>query len=233
MKLIAPHYQKARKKSLFGFLKKDRFFVKTPGWLKRLYPACLWDMKQKDRVLYITFDDGPHPIITPFVLEQLSKYNAKATFFCIGENVCKYPAVYKKLLEDGHTVGNHTHRHINGWKTADKNYLDDIDEAAKYIQSNLFRPPYGRISRSQINGLSEKKLSDNRSYLVVMWNILAGDWIEELSPERCYQRISRKIADGDIIVFHDSEKAWDRISYCLPLLLEDYSKKGYRFEAIR
>lgn len=233
MTLVAPHYQKAKKRSVFGFLKKDRFFVKTPGWLKLLYPHCLWDMDRKDKVLYLTFDDGPHPVITPFVLDLLNKYNAKATFFCIGENVEKFPEIFKRLLDEGHSAGNHTQHHINGWKTDEQKYLNDIDEADRYIRSNLFRPPYGRISRSQIKKLRAKSSSNNFPYSIVMWNILAGDWIQDLRPEVCYKKISRRIKQGDIIVFHDSEKAWDRMSYALPLLLKEFSEKGFRFESIR
>jgi peptidoglycan/xylan/chitin deacetylase (PgdA/CDA1 family) len=228
MTFIAPHYNKAKKKTLLSYFKQDRFFVKTPWWLKKLYPNCLWDMPQKEKTLYLTFDDGPHPTITPFVLAQLKKHNAKGTFFCIGHNVAKYAAVYKQLLDEGHVVGNHTQHHINGWKTEDVVYLRDIEQASALISSPLFRPPYGRISRSQISKLREGAAP----LTIVMWNILAGDWIQELSPEKCYSRISRKIQPGDIIVFHDSEKAWERMSYCLPLLLQHYSDRGYRFEAI-
>ncbi|MBK6827484.1 MAG: polysaccharide deacetylase family protein [Chitinophagaceae bacterium] len=181
--------------------------------------------------LYLSFDDGPHPTITPFVLNELRKYNAKATFFCIGENVVKYPGVYRQLLEEGHAIGNHTQHHINGWKSADEIYLNDIKAATAFIDSPLYRPPYGRISRSQIRKLKQEGFKD-QDWSIVMWNILAGDWVQELSPEKCYQRISGKIRAGDIIVFHDSEKAWDRMSYCLPLLLEKYSKEGFQFEKI-
>ena len=231
MTFIAPHYQKAKKKALLPFFRQDHFLVRTPWWLKKLYPDCLWDMPRKEKKLYLSFDDGPHPAITPFVLNELRKYNAKATFFCIGENVVKYPEVYRQLLEEGHATGNHTQHHINGWKSADEIYLNDIKAATVFIDSPLYRPPYGRISRSQIRQLKQAGYKD-QDWSIVMWNILAGDWVQELSPEKCYQRISRRIRSGDIIVFHDSEKAWDRMSYCLPLLLEKYSKEGYQFEQI-
>lgn len=228
MTFVAPHYQKARKKTVFGFLKRDRYFIKTPGWLKWLYPDCLWDMEKKEQTLYLSFDDGPHPVITSFVLDELKKYNAKATFFCIGENVIKYPEVYQRLQDEGHATGNHTQHHINGWKTDDAAYLDDIAAAGKHISGLLFRPPYGRIRRSQIKKLHHT----NSETRIVMWNILAGDWDPHLNPEKCYNRIRRKISDGDIIVFHDSEKAWDRMSYSLPLLLKEFSQKGYHFGVI-
>lgn len=228
MTFVAPHYQKAKKRSVFGFLRRDRYFIKTPGWLKLLYPNCLWDMEKKEQTLYLSFDDGPHPVITPFVLDELKKYNAKATFFCIGENVLKYPEVYRRLQDEGHATGNHTQHHINGWKTEDSSYLDDIAAAGNHIRSSLFRPPYGRIRRSQIKKLHHT----NSETRIVMWNILAGDWDADLKPERCYDRIRKKISDGDIIVFHDSEKAWDRMSYSLPLLLKEFSQKGYHFGVI-
>jgi len=228
MTFIAPHYNKAKKKALFNFLKKDRYLVKTPWWMKKLYPGCLWDMPAKGKTLYLSFDDGPHPTITPFVLEQLKKYNAKATFFCIGENVTKFPDVYQHYINEGHSVGNHTQRHINGWKTNDREYLEDISQASQCIRSNLFRPPYGRIKRSQIKQLH----NSNPNQKIVMWNILAGDWVPTLTPSTCYERIKDRVSDGDIIVLHESDKAWDRMSYCLPRLLENFSALGYSFSAI-
>ncbi|HUR65801.1 MAG TPA: polysaccharide deacetylase family protein [Chitinophagaceae bacterium] len=229
MTFIAPHYQKAKKKALFAFLRKDRFLVKTPWWLKKLFPACVWDMKGDKKKLYLSFDDGPHPVITPFVLDELKKHNAKASFFCIGENVQKHPEIYRRYIDEGHAVGNHTHHHINGWKTGDKEYLEDVTDAGHYIQSDLFRPPYGRIRRSQIKAMHKA----NPHQKIVMWNILAGDWVPDMAPEKCYERIKRRIAGGDIIVLHESDKAWDRMSYVLPRLLEDFSKQGYSFSAIQ
>lgn len=193
--------------------------------MKKLYPGCVWDMPVKEKVLYLSFDDGPHPAITPFVLDELKKNNAKATFFCIGDNVTKYPEVYKRYLEEGQAVGNHTQKHVNGWKTKDQEYLQNMNEAGLYIKSNLFRPPYGRIRRSQIRLLHKA----NPNQKIIMWNILAGDWVQELSPEKCYQRIKTRISAGDIIVLHESEKAWDRMSYCLPRLLEEFTGSGYSF----
>ncbi|MFN8291797.1 MAG: polysaccharide deacetylase family protein [Chitinophagaceae bacterium] len=228
MTFIAPHYNKARKKPVLGFFKRDRYLIRTPWWMKRLFPDCVWDIGQKEKTLYLTFDDGPHPSITPFVLEQLKQYQAKATFFCIGENVTKYPEVYKRLTGEGHAVGNHTQHHLNGWKTADERYLGDIEEAATAIHSPLFRPPYGRIKRSQIRQLHTTRPGTR----IIMWNILPGDWDGTVSPETCYDRIKNRIREGDIIVFHDSDKAWDRMHYCLPRLLKDFSQKGYRFDLI-
>lgn len=194
-----------------------------------MYPGCVWNMPSDNKTLYLSFDDGPHPTITPFVLNELKKYNAKATFFCIGDNVKKYPEVYKQLLTGGHAVGNHTMHHINGWKKTDDAYINDIKEASHYISSTLFRPPYGRIKKSQIKQLT----TDNYKLSIIMWNILAGDWDAQLQPEKCYLRIQKKISNGDIVVFHDSEKAWDRMSYALPKLLKDFSDKGFTFSTIK
>jgi peptidoglycan-N-acetylglucosamine deacetylase len=228
MTWIAPHFQKAKKNALLSFFRKDRILIRTPWWLKQLYPSCVWDIKGDEKKLYLSFDDGPHPTITPFVLDELKKHNAKATFFCIGENVQKYPELYQRYIDEGHAVGNHTQHHINGWKTEDKVYLEDIKEAGQYIQSDLFRPPYGRISRSQIRKLHQAIPGQK----IVMWNILAGDWVPELAPEKCYDRMKRRISGGDIIVLHESDKAWDRMSYVLPRLLADFSAKGNSFQGI-
>jgi peptidoglycan-N-acetylglucosamine deacetylase len=225
---VSPHYYRAGKKSLFRLLRKDRYFIKTPGWIKKLYPQCVWDIDPKEKALYISFDDGPHPTITPFVLDLLKKYNAKATFFCIGENVSRYPEIYNQLIEAGHSIGNHTQHHLSGWKTADEVYVKNVDEAAGLIRSDLFRPPHGRIKKSQIKLLKAKY----PAIKIIMWNILTGDWDENLKPTKCFEQIRRKISDGDIIVFHDTNKALARLEYALPKLLEEYSKQGYQFKKI-
>ena len=228
MTFITPHYNKAKKQSPIGFFKKDHYLVKTPWWLKKLFPGCLWDIKTKDKTLYLSFDDGPHPVITPYVLKLLKQYNAKATFFCIGENVQNYPEVYQQIINEGHATGNHTHNHINGWKTADNDYMQNIYAAGKFISSGLFRPPYGRIKRSQIRLLKQEQ----PEMKIVMWNILAGDWVTELEPEKCYKRIKGKISNGDIIVFHDTDKAFPRLEYALPKILSHFTEASYHFEKI-
>jgi peptidoglycan/xylan/chitin deacetylase (PgdA/CDA1 family) len=228
MTFIAPHYSKAKKKTVFNFFRKDHYLLRTPWWLKKLYPGCVWNMPVKDKTLYLSFDDGPHPTITSFILNELKRYNAKATFFCIGENVARYPDVYQKLIEEGHATGNHTQHHLNGWKASVDTYLKDVKEAKQVINSQLFRPPYGRMKKTQMRQL----LTDKDKMTIIMWNILAGDWDNYVSPEQCYNRIKNKISEGDIIVLHDSDKAWDRMSFILPRLLEDFTKKGYRFDKI-
>lgn len=228
MTAIAPHYWKKRKHAWFGFLRKDLYLVKTPGWLKRLYPGCEWNIKGNPKTLYLTFDDGPNPVSTPFILEQLKAYNARATFFCIGDNVQKHPELYKHILAGGHATANHTMHHINGWKLGDDAYIADIKEAAQFIENKMFRPPYGRIKRSQIRKLKQEVPGSR----IIMWNILAGDWEQSLTPEKCLRQMLKKIGDNDIIVLHDSDKAWPRVQHVLPELLKHYTGMGYAFEAI-
>ena len=223
--MIAPHFWRESKAKFF---KKDLFFITTPWWLRQLFSGCVWDIKTKEKIIYLSFDDGPHPVITPFVLNELKKYNAKATFFCIGDNVKKFPLIYKQAIDEGHAVGNHTMHHINGWQTSNNGYLNDIAEAQKYINTNLFRPPYGRIKRGQLLQLS----ASNLQLTPIMWSVLAGDWIATLTPQKCFEQIKNKIYPGCIIVFHDSEKANERMRYALQKVLEYFSTEGYKFEKI-
>ena len=171
-------------------------------------------------MVYLTFDDGPHPEITAFVLDELKKWEAKASFFCIGENVARYPDVFKRIKDEGHTIGNHTMHHLNGWKTKDDMYLDDIRQAAQLISSDLFRPPYGRIRFSQLQKL-DKKMK------VVMWSLLSGDFDVTITPEKCLNNVISNIKNGDIIVFHDSIKAKKNLMYALPLVLKFLRDNGY------
>ncbi len=200
------------------------YLVRTPWWLKRLYPYRVWNMDTSSKTIYLSFDDGPHPLATPFVLDELKKYDAKATFFCIGKNVALYPAIYERIRAEGHAVGNHTRDHLNGWKTGDEEYLGNISAAAELIQSRLFRPPYGKIRSSQAKKLSR--------YRIIMWDVLSGDFDNSVSPEGCYRNVIRHTNNGSIVVFHDSEKAWNKLSYTLPLVLEHFSGAGFRFSAI-
>jgi len=211
------------------------YLIRMPWWLKKLYysPSLFWRMpalpaSQTAGTLYLTFDDGPHPVATPFVLEQLQKYNARGTFFCIGKNVKEYPQIYSRILMEGHRVGNHTWDHLNGWKTDDGRYLDNIREAAQLIDSDLFRPPYGRIRRFQTRLLEGAP----RPFRIIMWDVLSADFDTSLTGERCVRNVIRYAQHGSIVVFHDSEKAFDRMRLALPAVLEHFSGLGYRFEAI-
>ncbi|MCW3078863.1 polysaccharide deacetylase family protein [Segetibacter sp.] len=202
------------------------YLVKTPWWLRKLYsPNVTWEIPTEKKEIFLTFDDGPHPTITPFVLECLRQYNAKATFFCIGKNIKQFPEVYQQILDEGHQVGNHTYNHLNGWKTGDIIYLKNVILAQRVINSTLFRPPYGRITKSQVKELSPV-------FNIVMWNVLSGDFDVSLSPKKCFDNVVSNAASGSIIVFHDSEKAFSRLEYALPKALQFFSEKGYEMKAI-
>lgn len=207
-----------------------RYFVKTPWWLKKIYPSYLWSVNTKDKVLYLTFDDGPHPVATPFVLDELKKYNAKATFFCIGKNVLAYPEIYKRILDEGHSAGNHTQNHLNGWKTKDELYFADIQEAGKHIDSVLFRPPYGRITAFQAKHISNTMQKPKAK--VVMWDVLSADFDTTITGYQCLENVTMNAKQGSIIVFHDSEKALPRVEYSLPKALKFFSDKGYFFKQL-
>ena len=181
-----------------------------------------------DPAVYLTFDDGPNIIATPFVLETLARYEAKATFFCVGNNVSLYPEVYSQLLEAGHTTGNHTYDHINGWHTDNFTYLKNIAKAGKVIQSKIFRPPYGRIKISQ----AKKLIDAHPSWKVYMWDVLSGDFDKNISPEQCLNNILTNIQPGSIVVFHDSEKAFERMSFALPKVLDHCKKMGWKTKAL-
>jgi peptidoglycan/xylan/chitin deacetylase (PgdA/CDA1 family) len=205
------------------------YLVRTPWWLKNIYSALIWRVPVKEKVLYLSFDDGPHPEITPFVLDELKKYDARATFFCIGKNVKEYPQIYRRVLLEGHRVGNHTQNHLNGWKTDDKKYIQNIRDAAQLIDSDLFRPPYGRIGTLQSKLLRGAPFH----YKIVMWEVLSGDFDRAIDAQRCTRNVLRHARTGSIVVFHDSEKAFDRLSVALPAVLKHFSGLGYRFEVIR
>ena len=206
------------------------YLVKTPWLLKKIYPDYIWSIDTIEKELYLTFDDGPHPQATPFVLKQLKQYNAKATFFCIGKNVVAYPDMYNQILSEGHSVGNHTFNHLNGWKTKDDIYLKDVAEASNYIDSNLFRPCYGRITSFQAKNL--KLVIKSLQPKVIMWDILSGDFDTLISPEQCLANVVLKSVSGSIIVFHESDKAYSRLEYALPHVLSYFNEKGYFFKSL-
>jgi len=206
------------------------YFVKTPWWLKKIYSSYVWSIDTKEKILYLSFDDGPHAVATPFVLDELKKHQAKATFFCIGKNVVVEPAIYKRILDEGHTVGNHTYSHLNGWKTKDDVYLDDVREAGKFIDSIMFRPPYGRIKSFQAKNI--KSVLSRRNVKIIMWDIISGDFDNTLNGNQCLQNVILNAKSGSIVVFHDSEKAFSRLQFVLPAVLQFFGEKGYRFERL-
>jgi len=207
-----------------------RYFVKTPWWLKKIYSSYVWNVDTKEKIIYLSFDDGPHNVATPFVLDVLKQYNAKATFFCIGKNVVAEPVIYKRILDEGHAVGNHTYNHFNGWKTKDDVYLDDVREAGKFIDSIMFRPPYGRITSFQAKNIyaALKKTVVK----IIMWDVISGDFDNTLNGDQCLQNVILNTTKGSIVVFHDSEKAFSRLEFLLPAVLRFFEKKGYRFEKL-
>ncbi len=200
-----------------------RYLVTAPWYLRMFWPSFTWRVKTTEKVIYLTFDDGPHPEATSFVLDELQRANAKATFFCIGKNVVEHPGIYDRIIAEGHRTGNHTHHHLNGWKSKSADYLQSIKEAAGHIESDLFRPPYGRIRLSQSRIIK-------RDYRIVMWSVLSADFDTSLDGRRCGQHVIRNAGQGSIVVFHDSEKAFPRMVEALPMVLNHFGKKGYRFE---
>jgi peptidoglycan/xylan/chitin deacetylase (PgdA/CDA1 family) len=207
-----------------------QYFIKTPWIVKQFFPNYIWSMPVHDHSIYLTFDDGPHPAITPWVLDELKKYNALATFFCIGKNVLQYPQIYQRILAEGHSVGNHTHSHLNGWKTGALLYVKDVAEAAKCIDSDLFRPPYGKIKKKQAEGLTTALKV--RKAKIVMWDVLSADFDKTISPEQCLKNVVENASTGSIVVFHDSEKASTNLLHVLPEILQLFSKKGCLFKNI-
>lgn len=193
--------------------------------LSRLLPSLTWKIKTKEKIIYLTFDDGPIPEATPWVLDKLNEYNAKATFFCVGENARKNPVILERLIAEKHTVGNHTMNHLNGWKVNTNDYVSNIADCSKYVSSDLFRPPYGKIRLSQIRLVKKK-------YKIIMWNVLSKDYDITLNGKQCFDIVKKKSKAGSIVVFHDSIKAKSRLVEALPATLEYFSKLGYRFHAL-
>ena len=200
------------------------YLTKTPDFVQNMFPNLIWKMKnQGQKNLYLTFDDGPIPEITPWVLDQLDKYDAKATFFCVGENVKKHDDIYRRVKSNGHLVGNHTYNHLSGWNTSNMDYFRNVRYCDDLVDSKLFRPPYGRLKNKQAIYLTRK-------YKVVMWDVLSGDFDPKLTKEHCLQNVISKSTSGSIIVFHDSLKAKDKLQYVLPKVLSHFSKEGYTFK---
>ncbi len=200
--------------------------VKMPKFIQWLYPERIWAFSRSKNSVYLTFDDGPIPEVTPWVLDELKKYDAKATFFCIGENVKKHPEIYKRISSEGHAVGNHTFNHLNGVKTTPSNYIENTIQASALINSKLFRPPYGRIFPKQAKMLQKK------GFKIVMWNIISYDYDASISGEKCLQNVLKHIKPGSVIVFHDSLKAEKNLRYVLPKVLEFILEKGWKTSSI-
>lgn len=198
--------------------------ITPPKFIQKILPDLIWQIED-ERGVYLTFDDGPTPGITEWILATLKRHNAKATFFVLGKNVERYPDLYAKILADGHRVGNHTYSHQKGYLMSLERYLEDIDFASGFVQSNLFRPPYARVSRSQLRAIAQR-------YKIVMWSIVSRDYNRKISGERCLQGVLPHIKAGSIILFHDSEKSFANMSYALPKTLERIAEIGLKCKAI-
>lgn len=201
------------------------YLVKTPWWLRWWYPAFEWRKERRGNEVYLTFDDGPHPEITPWVLEQLAAYKGKASFFLIGDNIRKFPETYNLLKERAHSLGSHTMKHLNGWKTSNSEYLQSFREGDELVNTDLFRPPYGKIKRSQAKVIGA-------THRIIMWDVISGDFDRRLSAEACAANVIQHLKPGSIVVFHDSDKAWPRLKEALPAVLSYMQQKGLRSEAL-
>ena len=222
--------------------------AKLPLFINKIFPKYVWNLPTEEQVMYLTFDDGPTPVITPWVLDILDKYNAKATFFCIGNNIEKHPEIFQETLKRGHATGNHTYNHLKGWQANTTNYLEEIKqtqdvidrEVEKFLISNqqspisnlqskisdLFRPPFGQITNKQ----GAKLIA--LGYNIIMWSVLAVDWSPNTSKEKALKNVINNAKNGSVVVFHDSVKASKNMQYALPQMLDYFSKKGFRFKAL-
>ncbi len=202
------------------------YFYSAPFWIRAIYPkGLIWRIPTSKREVFLTFDDGPVPEVTPLVIEILKKYNIKATFFCVGENVQKYPEVFKMLSKNGHATGNHTFHHVKAFKTEYNTYLSEVENCNQLVNSNLFRPPHGQIDRKIAQTL-------RKNFKIIMWTALTGDYNNKLSGQQCLENAIKNTRPGSIIVFHDSIKAHDRMVFALPLYIEYCLKEGYSFKIL-
>jgi len=201
------------------------YLIKTPGFIQSLFPSFTWRVPGDEKHVFLTFDDGPVPEVTPWVLDLLDEYNAKATFFCVGENIEKNPDIFEKVVNGGHAIGNHTYNHLSGWVTDRLPYFLNIRKCAQLVKSELFRPPYGKLRPSQVQFLQ-------RHYKIVMWDVLSADFDADISGEQCAKNVLRSVKPGSIVVFHDSLKAEKNLKHALPIVLERLAGEGYSFESI-
>lgn len=201
-----------------------RMKITAPKFIKRMMPELIWGLEDDERV-FLTFDDGPTPGITEYILQQLDKYNAKATFFCLGKNVEMYPDLYERIIAAGHKVGNHSYSHIKGWGRSEEEYVEDVDFANQFVHSDLYRPPYGRITGAQAKALAPR-------YRLIMWDVLSQDYNRNISPQKCLNKVLRHVKAGSVVVFHDSVKAYKNMYYALPRTLQYIKEQGLRCSTI-
>lgn len=201
------------------------YFVNSPFLLRWYYPQVTWNKSRAYKKIYLTFDDGPIPEITSWILDILKEYKAKATFFCVGENIELHADIFQRIKDEGHQVGNHTYNHLKGWDYSDKEYLDNVQKCEELTKTNLFRPPYARAKKSQLNKLK-------KDFKIIYWDVLSGDFDINLSAEDCYKNIIKHTRNGSIIVLHDNIKAIPRVKYVLPKVIEHFTTLGYVFETL-
>lgn len=210
------------------------YWVKTNRLIKRVFRNFIWHLPNKEKKVYLTFDDGPTPEVTEWALNVLKAHNIKATFFCIGNNIEKYPDIFQKVIDGGHAIGNHTYNHLNGWNTDNNTYFDNIAAAEKsimdrlpsFLQNKLFRPPYGKIKASQSAEVRKQ------GYKIIMWDVLSADFDQAITQEKCLNNVIENTCEGSIIIFHDSVKAYTNLSYALPKAIEYLKNKGFIFDKI-
>jgi peptidoglycan/xylan/chitin deacetylase (PgdA/CDA1 family) len=208
------------------------YWVSTGSFIKALFSKYVWAIPNQENKIFLTFDDGPIPEITEWVLEELKKYDAKATFFCIGNNIEKNPAIFNKILADGHAIGNHTFNHRNGWKSSLEDYIEEVRLCDLQIKAHtpkgglLFRPPYGKLKPAQAMELRKK------GYKIIMWEVLSADFDHSISPQKCLKNVISNTTSGSVVVFHDSIKGYENLKYTLPIALKYWHQKGYQFEGI-
>ncbi|MEI6311287.1 MAG: polysaccharide deacetylase family protein [Bacteroidota bacterium] len=200
-------------------------FVKTPTIVPLVLKSCTWNKSRQEKKIYLTFDDGPIPEVTDFVLETLKKYKIQGTFFCIGNNITLHKEIFERIKKDKHRIGNHTMHHANGWKTKTADYYKEVEECQKIVQSKLFRPPYGKLKIPQIKFIS-------KSYEIIMWDVLSYDWVQTVKPKDVLKNVNDNATNGSIVVFHDSIKASKNLQYALPRFIETKLNEGFEFGAL-
>jgi peptidoglycan/xylan/chitin deacetylase (PgdA/CDA1 family) len=208
------------------------YWVKTHWLIKKLLPGFIWDLPDAGKTVYLTFDDGPTPRVTQWVLEILNRHDIKATFFCIGNNIEKHPEIFQKVIDEGHTIGNHTFNHLNGWNTGNSTYLENFEACEQSISkrtgiAKLFRPPYGKIKPAQAKEIR------NKGYKIIMWDVLSADFDTAISPEKCLENVVQNTREGSVIIFHDSIKAYANLEHALPKAIEYLKGKGFVFGTMR
>ena len=199
-----------------------KYFIKIPSVLRVLFPKIIWKGKGHEKVIYLTFDDGPNTEITPKILTLLENHHTKATFFCLGKNVKKNKIVYTRILEGGHAVGNHSYSHSKAWKTSHDEFVKDVEEAKDWIDSNLFRPPYGQLKWKDYQILKKR-------FKIVFWTIMPGDWDKKVNEKILLKRMKNHLFPGVIYVLHDTKEAYRKLKIVLPVFIEFAKKQGYSF----